>query len=330
MSENAAPERVARVAMIGAGNMANAVHYPSLRDIENAHIVAVCDLDEERLHTTADRYQVQATYTDYHKMLDDVDAEAVYVVMRPDLLFHIVIDCIRARRHVFTEKPPGITTNQTRCMAREAEKHDVLSMVAFNRRFMPVLVEARQRVEARGPIEQCKATLIKQPGGFPEERGGACGPLCYDGIHALDMLRWLGGEVSSLSSVVRSLGQPHANSFLAVARFEGGAAGLLNVNWHGGARRVTFEMHAAGISAYVDGNTKDPVAAIYADGAGEPVEVIDGIEAAGSDEYYKFYGFFGENQHFIDCVLSGKQPQTNFADALKSMELHDRVMLNAL
>ena len=34
-----------------------------------------------------------------------------------------------------------------------------------------------------------------------------------------------------------------------------------------------------------------------------------------------FYGFYGENRHFIDCIKEKNMPDTNFADALKTMEL---------
>ena len=48
-----------KVAMIGAGGMANGVHYPSLASFDDAEIAAICDLDEKRLNDTADKYQVE-------------------------------------------------------------------------------------------------------------------------------------------------------------------------------------------------------------------------------------------------------------------------------
>ncbi|MCE5258366.1 MAG: Gfo/Idh/MocA family oxidoreductase, partial [Chloroflexi bacterium] len=62
-------ERV-RVAMIGAGAMANNVHYPSLAAMSDVTIVGICDLDAERLKTTADKYGIAARYTDYRKMIE--------------------------------------------------------------------------------------------------------------------------------------------------------------------------------------------------------------------------------------------------------------------
>jgi predicted dehydrogenase len=45
--------------MIGAGEMANAVHYPSLASFDDVEIAAICDLDTTRLNSTADKYGVE-------------------------------------------------------------------------------------------------------------------------------------------------------------------------------------------------------------------------------------------------------------------------------
>jgi predicted dehydrogenase len=46
--------RVLRVAFIGAGNLANRMHYPSVAEHPQARIIAICDLDRARLCATAD------------------------------------------------------------------------------------------------------------------------------------------------------------------------------------------------------------------------------------------------------------------------------------
>jgi virulence factor len=53
-----------RVAVIGAGWMANHVHYPSLAALDDVEIAAICDVDPTRLNQTADRYEVEGRYSD--------------------------------------------------------------------------------------------------------------------------------------------------------------------------------------------------------------------------------------------------------------------------
>jgi len=128
-----------RLGLIGAGGMANGVHYPSLAEMPDVEMVALCDLIPHKLAKTADRFGIQKRYTDYRAMLDAEQVDAVYVLMPPHQLFEPVIDAIERTKHVFIEKPPAITSDQTRQMAAAAERAGVKTMVAFNRRFIPLI-----------------------------------------------------------------------------------------------------------------------------------------------------------------------------------------------
>lgn len=249
------------LAFIGVGAHANYAHYPSLAEMEDVQVVAVCDLSPERASATAQRWNIPRTYTDYRQMLKEVEPQAVYVIMPPHQMFDIVADVLSRRLHVFIEKPPGITVEQTRNLARLAEKNGCLTMVGFQRRFVPMVVQARRKVEERGAITQC------------------------------------------------------------LARFESGAVGILLTNWVTGRRIYSVEMHAYNISAYAE---PDDRALIYRDGSLEP-EVIRNTEAAGSNAPHRYLGFFDENRHFIDCIKSEQQPQTCFADAVKTMEMVEKI-----
>ena len=57
--------------MIGAGGMANSVHYPSLASFNDVKIVAICDLNQERLNTTGNTYNIEKRYENYVKMIED-------------------------------------------------------------------------------------------------------------------------------------------------------------------------------------------------------------------------------------------------------------------
>lgn len=76
-----------RVAMIGAGGMANSVHYPSLASFDDVEIAAICDLDTERLNDTADKYQVEKRYTDYRNMVKEIAPDAVYAIGQPHIMY---------------------------------------------------------------------------------------------------------------------------------------------------------------------------------------------------------------------------------------------------
>jgi len=310
-----------KVCIIGAGGMANSVHYPSLAEFDDVEIAAICDLDEARLTKTADKYEIEGRYNDYKKMVSEVDMDAIYIIMPPHHLFDLVIHCLNNKLNVFIEKPPGVMSEQTRNMALAAEKNDCLTMVGFNRRFIPLMVKAKEMVEEQGPILQCAATFYKNSIGAGPYYAGAIDILSCDAVHAVDTLRWMGGEVVAAASDIKKLYADYDNSFNALLKFKSGATGFLLTNWVVGNRVHTFEMHAKGISAFVDAND---TAVIHSGNKAEN-QILKTQEVAGSSENHKFYGFYGENRHFIDCVKQKQMPSTNFADATKTMELVDLI-----
>lgn len=92
-----------RVAMIGAGGMANSVHYPSLASFDDVEIAAICDLDENRLNSTADKYKVERRYKNYRKMINDVAPDAVYVIGQPHIMYDIWTWCLQQKLNLYIE-----------------------------------------------------------------------------------------------------------------------------------------------------------------------------------------------------------------------------------
>ncbi|HIE18092.1 TPA: Gfo/Idh/MocA family oxidoreductase, partial [Candidatus Bathyarchaeota archaeon] len=212
------------VGVIGAGAQANLVHYPSLAEIPYANIAAICDLDEERLNKTADKYGVKLRFKDYKRMLDEVDLDAVYIIMAPQLLDPIVTYCLRKKKNVFIEKPAGISVEQNRRWAEEAKANGCITMVGYNRRFIPVVMEAKRIVEESGPITQCMVTFHKCT---PEairmrkikREPGTIGPYMGDVCHAIDLLRWAGGDVKEIFSYVSKHYSAETNTYNALLLF---------------------------------------------------------------------------------------------------------------
>ena len=314
-----------RVALLGAGGMANGVHYPSLVEMDDVELVGLCDLMPDKLKATAEKFGISSTYSDYKQMIAEQDPEAVYVLMPPQHLFEPTAFALEAGKHVFIEKPPALTVTQIRNLAKKAAKHNCLTMCGFNRRFAPLIVECKKRVTERGPIEQVGVTFYKNY--FAGEYyNGVIDILTCDAIHAVDLLRHLCGEVKHVASSVRCTGgEDYPNSFNALLEFESGASGVLLTIWTVGKRFHSAEFHSKGISCYTEFEVE---ADIWADNKNE-AEHLTAVELAGTDARHHTTGFFGENRHFIDCVQDGVQPLTCFDEATKTMELVDAIYRNA-
>ena len=105
-----------RVALIGAGVMANRYHYPSLASFDDVELVGISDLIEDKARETATRFGIPAgsVFTEYRRMLAETSPDAVYVLMPPQILYEPAHYCLTQGLHVFVEKPLALTTNQAR------------------------------------------------------------------------------------------------------------------------------------------------------------------------------------------------------------------------
>lgn len=309
-----------KVAFIGAGEMANAVHYPSVAAIKEASMVAVCDLDVMRRETTAAKFGIPKTYSDHRQMLECEKIDAVYVIMSPRFVCPLLLDCIAAGKHVFTEKPLGISAAEARELAAAAGAKGLVTAVGFNRRFAPVLAEARRLVEERGPLTSLLAEFHKDMKENYEQNKISI--VRSDVIHVLDVLSWAGGEAMAChASTDRLYGESWINSIHALIRFKAGAVGLLSANRKNGNRYERFEFHGRGISAYV---RAPDTAEIYEAGIKTP-RILTGAALCGTDDFRVTYGYEAETRAFLEAVAVGRSCEHSFEAAVRSYELAERV-----
>ena len=319
-----------RTALIGAGNMANAVHYPSLSSFEDVEIVGLCDINQERLAQTAQRFSIEKTFTDHKRMLDKTDPDAVYALMPPHVLFDVAADVLERGKHLFIEKPPGVTTFQAESLAQLAAGQNLITAVGFQRRYQPLLNRCWEEDSKKGPVHLTVANFYKNVA--PSQRSyyrGALDVLRCDSIHSVDLLRYYCGlsEVKSVASEVRDLDASCATSFSAIVHFENDSVGVLLANWRTGRRFFKCEFHSCGASAFADADEKGEV---WADNVREPALSMTYAQAAGSDEGHIAQGFRAENRAFVDAVKDDRQVHNNLADSAKTMRLADMIYENAI
>lgn len=313
-----------RVAMIGAGGMANRVHYPSLASFADVEIAAICDLDQQRLTATANQYEVEHRYTDYRKMVEEIAPNAVYVIGPPHMMVDIWIWCLSQGLNLYIEKPMGITLHQARNLHYLAEQKGCITQVSFQRRSCPMVVQLHNECLKRGPIVHAECAFYKwEPQPYLQARDH----MMDDGVHAIDTLRWMcGGEVVAIESRCKRIGTPDINFISAFLHFDNGAMGVMLNSWTSGRRIFKVEMHAPGICVEAEHEGKGR---LYADGDTKGIE-FDTRQVAGSDAFHVYGGFQAKNREFIDAVKSGTQPASCFADAIKTMEVAEMILAQTL
>ena len=313
-----------RVAMVGAGRMANRVHYPSLASFDDVEIAAICDIDQERLTATADKYGVERRYLEYRQMIEEIAPDAVYVIGQPHIMYDIWTWCLEHGLNLYIEKPMGLIAHQARALAYLADKHGCITQVSFQRRSSPMVSMLRDECLKRGPMVHAVCKFYKSN---IEPFLGARDHMMDDTVHSIDTVRWMcGGEVAGIHSVSKRVGVPDINFCSATLEFDNGATGFIINSWSSGKRIFGVEMHAPGIYVEAEHERKGT---LYADGDVDGVE-YDSKEMAGSDQLYVYGGFQAKNREFIDAVKSGRLPGSHFGDAVKTMVVAEKILAQAL
>ena len=99
-----------------------------------AKLVAVCDLDEERLDKVVTEHGCEGT-PDYHDLLSRDDIEVIYVMTPSGLHGKVAIDAAQAGKHVITTKPIETTLEKADAMTAACERAGVKLLVDFGNRY---------------------------------------------------------------------------------------------------------------------------------------------------------------------------------------------------
>ncbi len=313
-----------RVAIIGAGHMANKIHYPALSSFSDVHIEAMCDRNPRKCQETAQKFHIQQTFSDYRNMIDKVAPDAVFAIGHPHTMYDVWMWCLEMGLNLFIEKPLGLSLHQARALAYVAEAKNCVTQVCFQRRASPILQTLLDECKAQGKINYASIDFIKHS---PLPFLAARDHMLDDGVHAIDTLRYIcQGEVVEIHSVTKRIGVPDINFILASLEFDTGVSGQLHCNWVSGHRLFRVGIHGPSICAEADLEGK---AYLHKDGATNVME-FDAQQIAKSSDEFIVCGFQAKIREFLDCVRADKQPSSNFSDALKTHIIAEKILAQNL
>jgi predicted dehydrogenase len=110
-----------RTGMIGVGNRGSALLRGVLAQA-GVQVAALCDIKPDRLDraATAAARDNATTYTDWHKIIERKDIQAVFIATPPHLHSEMAVAALQAGKNVYCEKPIGVTPAQVRAVVEAA------------------------------------------------------------------------------------------------------------------------------------------------------------------------------------------------------------------
>lgn len=186
-----------RIGSVGLGRLGEQHAENISYRIAGAELVALCDLDEASLEATATRLNVPYRFTDFQDMVGLADLDAVVIVSPSHLHTGQIETALDAGKHVFSEKPLGITVADCRAAEAAVARHpDLVFMLGFMRRFDESYRYAFEKVRA-GEIG--RPVLFRSYSQDPESAidgaiafaGHSGGQFLDMAVHDIDLARWM-------------------------------------------------------------------------------------------------------------------------------------------
>lgn len=207
----ASPPRMG-VGLIGAGMFARNVLMRVLGTVNGVRMVSVAAKTGVSANHLASKYKFSDSTTDYHTLLADQRIGSVLITTRHNQHASMVIDALRAGKHVFVEKPLTITKEEVEQLriAFEPIRGKQMLMVGFNRRYSPLARMLEEQIEGRSSVLQIlyrvNAGYIP-PDHWTQDPGVGGGRIIGECCHFIDFMQFL-TKSHPVEVVTQAIGGP--------------------------------------------------------------------------------------------------------------------------
>lgn len=240
-----------RIGIIGTGGMAHA-HAQCFSAIRGSKITGCCDLDEKRAKAFAKKFKIPGVFTDYGKMLDSGELDAVSNVTPDSLHKPIALACLKRKIPILSEKPLATSLADARTMARAAKRARVANLVNFSYRNSSGLRAAAQLVAKGGigRVMHVEASYLQSWLSSPywgdwrkhdrwlwrlSTRHGSDGVLGDVGCHVFDMATFLAGDIDEIYCRLKTFKKDVPGERIGSYRLDANDSIMANVVFKNGA-----------------------------------------------------------------------------------------------
>lgn len=215
-----------RIALVGCGEHSRSSHAAPLaryatQNPGEIQLAAACDLDQAKASEFCESFGFLRPYADMNQMLEAEQPDACVCIMPVEQIVNKGIELLTRRIPCVIEKPLGTSLADIERLAQVARETNTPHMVSVNRRFMPYLNRVRTWFKDVGQPRYVRAAQIRHARSEDDF-------IWSTGIHVLDALRYMVGEVKSFEvDAIKSEGL--SVWYLVTLQFENGATGSIEI-----------------------------------------------------------------------------------------------------
>lgn len=225
--------------VVGCGGYLENEFLPTFQYLKRSKLISVFSSDARRADFIKKKFNAENSFNDYQKFLNS-NIDAIYISSKNSDHYQQVIDAANAGKHILCEKPLSITSKQAKEMVKVCEKNNVVLTINYLNRHHPIIKKTKEFIDSKllGKIVSIsiKFNIDYKPNdnyrfSLKDSGGGALRDL---GTHVIDLLRYLGGEISSINGNIDNVIYDSKVDDFAIAyvKFENGGYGDLNVSYN--------------------------------------------------------------------------------------------------
>ncbi len=225
-----------RVGLVGCGAISTQ-HLEAISALDGLRLSAVVSASAERARVVGERWGVPWSIR-LGDLLERDDVDAVAISSPSGLHPAQALAALRSGRHVVVEKPIALSVADADAIITEGRERGLTVVTISQRRFEPVVRALQAAVEA-GALGRLSLVIAEGMYHRPQSYYDSAawrgtreldgGVLMNQAIHTIDLLRWIGGPVASVSAAIATLGhEMEAEDTASVSlRFANGTLGSI-------------------------------------------------------------------------------------------------------
>ena len=179
------------IGIIGAGFIGQIAHLANYAAISDCRVMALAELRPNLRRQVAKRFNIRRTYESHRELLDDDRIDAVVVVTARPHLGPIALDCLRAGKHVFTEKPMSGDVEHAQLLTEAAREMNVQYVVGYMKRYDEGVQRAKKILDELMANEELgRITFVRSHCFMGESYCNADEYITTDELLPSDLPRW--------------------------------------------------------------------------------------------------------------------------------------------
>ena len=228
-----------RAGIIGLGKMGIS-HAAILGAHPDINLVAVCD-SSSLIIDVFKKYSKFETFSDYKKMIDSMDLEALVIASPTKYHGEMVSYALQNNIHLFCEKPFSLDYEDGKKLALQADRLELVNQVGYHNRFIGTFNEVKRLLSANliGELyhfsgESYGPVVLKEKGGTWRSERNAGGGCLYDyASHTIDLINFILGKPVKVSGTQLKFifSKDVEDAVFSNLTLESGLSGQLSVNW---------------------------------------------------------------------------------------------------